>query len=150
MSAALHLAGTDDLDRLEPMVAAYHALEGIPSTEADRRAALLPLLDGTLPFGVAYLIGPRRSPVGYIVVSFGYSVELGGIDGFVDEFFIRERVRGRGIGTEVLGKLLPALSDTGVRALHLEVARDNDAAQRLYGRAGFTMRDRYALMTRVG
>jgi ribosomal protein S18 acetylase RimI-like enzyme len=83
------------------------------------------------------------------VGSFGYSVELGGIDGFVDEFFIRESVRGRGMGTEVLGKLLPALSQNGVRALHLEVARDNDAAQRLYTRAGFRMRDRYALMTRV-
>lgn len=150
MSAALHLAGPDDLDRLEPMVAAYHSFEGIATTEADRRAALSPLLDGTLPFGVAYLIGPRRSPVGYVVVSFGYCVELGGIDGFVDEFFIREKVRGRGIGAEVLGKLLPALSESGVRALHLEVARDNEAAQRLYRRAGFSMRDRFALMTRMG
>jgi ribosomal protein S18 acetylase RimI-like enzyme len=149
MSAALHLAGPDDLDRLEPMVAAYHAHEGIDTTKEQRRTALAPILDGSLPFGVAYLIGPRRSPVGYIVVSFGYSVELGGIDGFVDEFFIRESVRGRGMGTEVLGKLLPALSQNGVRALHLEVARDNDAAQRLYTRAGFRMRDRYALMTRV-
>lgn len=149
MSAAIHLAGPDDLDRLEPMVASYHAFEGIGSTEDDRRAALMPILDGSLPFGVAYLIGPRRSPVGYIVVSFGYSIELGGIDGFVDEFFIRQSVRGRGMGTEVLTKLLPALSQNGVRALHLEVARDNAAAQRLYARAGFRMRDRYSLMTRV-
>ena len=135
MSAALHLAGTDDLDRLEPMVAAYHALEGIPSTEADRRAALLPLLDGTLPFGVAYLIGPRRSPVGYIVVSFGYSVELGGIDGFVDEFFIRERVRGRGIGTDLLRSLMNEAHGGKVPVrLHVE---KHSPALNLYLRHGF-------------
>ncbi|UYV38885.1 GNAT family N-acetyltransferase [Rhodobacteraceae bacterium D3-12] len=144
----LHLANPADLDRLERLVAAYHAFEGIESDETHRRAALAPLLDGT-PHGVAYLIGPKLAPVGYIVVSFGYSVELGGIDGFIDEFFIREKVRGRGMGSEVLMTLLPALSQHGVKALHLEVAHDNDAAKRLYQRSGFEPRAAYHLMTRT-
>ena len=147
MSATLHLAGPDDLDRLEPMVAAYHTFEGIASTEAFRRQSLGPLLAGT-PHGVAYLIGMRRAPVGYIVISFGYSVELGGVDGFIDEFFIRENVRGRGMGTEVLSALLPALGEHGVKALHLEVAPENTRAQKIYARAGFRLRDGYCLMTR--
>ncbi len=146
--STLHLARPDDLDRLEPMVAAYHGFERIDSTEDARRAALAPLLDGT-PHGVAYLIGPRRAPVGYIVISFGYSVELGGIDGFIDEFYIRERVRGRGMGSEVLHSLLPALSEHGVKALHLEVDHDNARARRLYERAGFKSREQYHLMTRT-
>ncbi|PIE13095.1 MAG: GNAT family N-acetyltransferase [Rhodobacterales bacterium] len=145
---ALHLARPDDLDRLLPLVAAFHATRGIEQDDTTRRAALLPLLEG-LPHGVAYLIGPRRSPVGYIVVSFGYSVERGGIEGCVDEFFIREKVRGRGMGTEVLLGLLPALEQHGIKALHLEVAHDNTAAKRLYQRAGFRARDGYHLMTRT-
>ena len=145
---ALQIATPEDMDRLLPLVAAYHAYEGIDQTDDTRHAALLPLLTGT-PHGVAYLIGPRRAPVGYIVLSFGYSVELGGIDGFIDEFFIRERVRGRGMGSEVLLGLLPALEDHGVKALHLEVDRENAAAQRLYARAGFKLRDKYCLMTRT-
>lgn len=148
MSASLHMATGDDLDRLEPLVAAYHAFEGIESDETSRRRALGPLLDGT-PHGVAYLIGMRRAPVGYIVISFGYSVELGGIDGFVDEFFIRPNVRGRGMGTEVLAKLIPAIGQHGVKALHLEVNPKNANAQRLYARAGFRLRDGYHLMTRM-
>ncbi|MGB5558288.1 MAG: GNAT family N-acetyltransferase [Paracoccaceae bacterium] len=147
MSAALHLATIEDLDRLEPMVAGYHAFEGIDSDEEKRRTTLTPLLTGT-PHGAAYLIGMRRAPVGYIVISFGYSVELGGIDGFIDEFFIRENVRGRGMGTEVLTSLLPALGDHGVKALHLEMAPKNDRAQRVYARAGFRLRDGYCLMTK--
>ncbi|KPP85683.1 MAG: putative acetyltransferase [Rhodobacteraceae bacterium HLUCCO07] len=144
----LHLARPDDLDRLEPMVAAYHGFAQIDTTENARRTALAPLLDGT-PHGVAYLIGPRRAPVGYIVISFGYSVELGGIDGFIDEFFIREKVRGRGMGSEVLHALLPALSEHGVRALHLEVHHDDTRVRRLYERAGFKPRERFHLMTRT-
>jgi ribosomal protein S18 acetylase RimI-like enzyme len=53
------------------------------------------------------------------------------------------------MGSEVLNALLPALGAHGVKALHLEVARDNDAARRLYARAGFESRDRYSLMTRT-
>lgn len=147
MSAALHLAKLDDLNKLEPMVAGYHSFEGIDSTEENRRAALTPLLEGT-PHGIVYLIGIRRAPVGYIAISFGYSVELGGIDGFIDEFFIRENVRGRGMGTEVLTSLLPALGEHGVKALHLEVSPKNADAQRVYARAGFHLRDGYCLMTK--
>ncbi len=146
--STLQIARPEDIDRLEPLVAAYHAHEGIETSADQRRAALAPLLEGT-PHGVAYLIGPKVAPVGYIVISFGYSVELGGIDGFIDEFFIRERVRGRGMGSEVLMSLLPALSQHGVKALHLEIDRDNDTARRLYRRAGFEPREKYHLMTRT-
>ncbi|MDQ2092558.1 GNAT family N-acetyltransferase [Rhodalgimonas zhirmunskyi] len=146
--SSLTLARLEDIDRLEPLVAAFHTFAGIESTEEGRSKALVPLLEGT-PHGVAYLIGPRRAPVGYIVISFGYSLELGGIDGFIDEFYIREKVRGRGMGSEVLLTLLPALSEHGVKALHLEVDRDNERARRLYQRAGFEPREKYHLMTRV-
>ncbi len=147
MSAALHLAKPADLPRLQSLVAVFHAQEGITQSDEDRAAALTPLLEGT-PHGAAYLIGPKNGPVGYLVVSFGYSVEMGGVIGFIDEFYIRENVRGRGMGGEVLRTLMPALSDYGVKALHLEVKRDNEGASRLYTRLGFVARDDYHLMTR--
>ena len=98
--------------------------------------------------GLPILIGPKKSPVGYIAISFGFSLEMGGIDGFIDEFYIRANVRGRGMGSEVLESLLPALAQHGVKALHLEVSPGN-RAQKLYARAGFKLRDGYHLMTRV-
>lgn len=145
--STVSLAQIDDLTGIAPMVAAFHAQAGIDSDEASREAALMPLLEG-IPHGALYIIGPRRAPVGYIALSFGYSIEMGGIDGMIDELFIREPVRGRGLATEALLKLLPALSQNGVRALHLEVDRADEAAQRLCARAGFRLRDQYALMTR--
>ncbi len=146
MTAALSLAGPQDLDRLLPLVAAYHDFEGIAQSDAERRAALMPLLQGS-PHGAIWLIGPRRAPVGYVAVSFGWSIELGGMDGFLDEFYIRQSVRGRGMGSEALAVLLPELARAGLVALTLEVAPDNDRAARVYERRGFRLRDGYHLMT---
>lgn len=144
---ALHLAKPDDLERLLPLVAAFHAEQGIESSEDFLRSALLPLLSGS-PHGAAYLIGPARAPIGYLVISFGWSIEFGGLDGILDELYLRPKVRGRGIAAEVLHALPRALAGGGLRALHLEVDRDNERAQRLYARAGFTPRSGYMLMSK--
>ncbi|WP_299686568.1 GNAT family N-acetyltransferase [uncultured Tateyamaria sp.] len=147
MSAALTLALPEHFDRLDALVAAFHAEEGITLNAEARAAGLKPLLDG-IPHGAAYLIGPPRAPIGYVIVTFGWSVEFGGMDGFVDEIFVRPGVRGRGVASEVLLALPRALAGAGVKALHLEVAQDNEAAQRLYARSGFGLRSGYHLMTR--
>ena len=145
MTKLLHLAGPDDAARLLPMIAAYHAHDGIDCDDAHRSAAIAPLLEGS-PHGAIWLLGPKISPVGYIAVSFGWSIELGGMDGFIDEFWIREKVRGRGMGGEVLLTLLKSLREAGMKALHLEVAEGNERAERLYLGAGFRRRD-FRLMT---
>lgn len=146
--STLQLARPEDIEKLAPLVAALHAHRGIDSSEEARRAALLPLLEG-IPHGVAYLIGPRVAPVGYIAISFGWSVAMGGLVGHIDEFFIRERVRGRGMGSDVLLSLLPALESHGLRALDIEVERENPRAHRLYARAGFKPHERSQLMIRT-
>lgn len=141
----LHLAGPQDAERLLPMIRAYHAFEGIDVSDEHRAEAIQPLLDGS-PHGAIWFIGPKMAPVGYITICFGWSIELGGMEAFVDEFWIREKVRGRGMGTEALAALLPTLRDAGLRALHLEVAPGNETATRLYERLGFQHRP-YRLMT---
>ncbi|MFK7744150.1 MAG: GNAT family N-acetyltransferase [Roseobacter sp.] len=148
MSAALTLAGPDHLDKLDALVAAFHAEEGITLAEDKRRAGLVPLLDG-IPYGAAYLIGPPRAPIGYLVVTFGWSLEFGGLDGFIDEIYVRPGVRGRGIASETLQSLPRALAGAGLKALHLEVNRTAASTQRLYQRAGFHPRENYMLMTKT-
>lgn len=146
MTTALRLAGAEDMARLLPMVSAFQAEEGVTKTEAQLRAALEPLLHGS-PHGAVWLIGPARAPVGYIIVCFGWSVEFGGLDGFIDEFWIRPAVRGRGMGSEVLAALIPTLAEAGMKGLHLEVQDDKTGAQALYARHGFRLRKGYRLMS---
>ena len=143
MSASINLAKPEDLDKLDALVGAFHDENGIKLSLEKRRAGLGPLLEG-IPHGCAYLIGPPRAPIGYVIVTFGWSIELGGMDGFIDELWVREKVRGRGMGSEALLTLQKALAEAGVRALHLEVAEG--ASVRLYKRAGFQRRP-HPLMT---
>lgn len=144
---SLHLAGEDDADKLLPLVAAFHGEMGLDTDADHRAAAIAPLLSGS-PHGAVWLIGPRRAPVGYILLTFGWSVEFGGLDAIVDELFIRPAVRGRGMGLEALDGIAKAMKQAGVHALHLEVERTDDKAQRFYRKALFATRENYIFMSR--
>lgn len=146
MSAALHLAKPQDLEKLMPLVMGFHREMDTGTEETALERALIPLLEGS-PYGAVYLMGPARAPMGYIVLTFSWSVELGGMDGFIDEIYLRPAVRGRGIALEALQSLRKTLQSAGLMALHLEVDRENAASQRLYQKACFELRDRYSLMT---
>lgn len=148
MSAALHLAKPDDIDKLCALCADFHAETGVQQDPAQRRAALEPLLEGS-PLGAAYLVGPARAPVGYVIVTFGWSVAFGGMTGAIDEIFVRPPVRRRGIATEVLAALARALSGAGLQVLELEARPEDEAALRLYQRARFAPREGVLPMIRA-
>ncbi|MBU2962146.1 GNAT family N-acetyltransferase [Citreicella sp. C3M06] len=144
---SLHLADPSDLQKLAAMVLSFHAERGYGSDQAHVEGALTPILDG-MPHGAIWLIGPRKAPVGYVMVSFGWSLEYGGLDAIVDEIYVRPAVRRRGMGGDALHQLSVGLREAGVCAMHLEVDRSDDRAQQFYRRNRFKMRDGYALMTR--
>lgn len=144
---SLHLATPEDLPKLLPLVAAFHEHQGFGTSPEHQHDAILPLLQGS-PHGAVWLIGPRRAPVGYVVVSFGWSVEYGGMDAIVDELFVRSAVRKRGMGSDALNGLAKALKEGGIKALHLEADQGNETLKRFYERAKFATRIGYAYMTR--
>ncbi|MEL6959566.1 MAG: GNAT family N-acetyltransferase [Pseudomonadota bacterium] len=147
MTLAITLAAPPDAPRLLPLIEAFHSEYGLSSTPESRDAALMPLLEGS-PLGAVWLFGPTKAPTGYTIITFGWSMEFGGMDAFVDELYIRPAVRQRGLASEALRAIASSLADVGVTALHLEVDRADEATQRLYTRARFELRDRYALMSR--
>lgn len=98
--------------------------------------------------GEIWMIGAKNGDaIGYVILTLGFSIEFGGRDAFIDEFFVASNYRGQGIGKQAIEFAAQRCRDLGVRALHLEVSRDNLRAQYLYRKSGF--RDRgYYLMTR--
>ncbi len=85
--------------------------------------------------------------VGYLAVTFGFSLEYRGRAAFIDELFIRESSRGQGLGREALNLAERYCGDEKVKALHLEVEHHREAALELYRRAGDEDHDR-RLMTK--
>ena len=98
--------------------------------------------------GRTWFIEAAGGSCGYLTLCYGYSLELGGRDACVDELYVRDPCRGRGLGTRALEAACDAARLDGVVALYLEVRQDNVDAQRYYERLGFERRDRYFLLAR--
>lgn len=147
MNVSLELARINDLSDLIPLVKAYHEFEEIESSERQIREAVTPLLT-TDHAGRIWFVTSGGERVGYVALCFGYSIEFRGHDAFLDELFIKAEYRSRGIGKEVLKLLETEAKKLGVKALHLEVAHENDRAKHLYETIGFEPRDRYTFMSK--
>ena len=145
MSTAINLGGPEDDERLLSLMARYHEECGLDYDDEHRARVAAPLLEGS-PLGAVWLIGPQRAPLGYVLVTFGWSVRLGGMIGWVEEVFIRPSVRSRGIGTEVLHAIAVSLGPAGIQALQVRVDGDERLA-RFCNRVGFAQTDDQRVMT---
>ncbi len=92
----------------------------IPSAMEGARRATLALLE-TPVFGNIWLLKLAEEAVGYMVLTFGFSLEFGGRDALLDELFIAEHHRGSGLGKQALLFAFDHCKKAGIRALHLEV-----------------------------
>ena len=117
-----------------------------PFDERGALKALEKVLIGELPARV-WLIVSNEAAIGYLVLTFGCSLEYRGRDAFLDELYIREEARGRGAGRQALEFVEQVCRSEGVQALHLEVERKNRRAQIVYRNFGFKEHDSY-LMTK--
>jgi N-formylglutamate amidohydrolase/GNAT superfamily N-acetyltransferase len=90
---------------------------------------------------------PPAQVCGYAILAYGFSLEFGGRDAFLDEFYIDEQFRGRGIGKAAPEAICQWARDTGLAAVHLEVEKANTSAKALYANLGFEDREHYHLMS---
>lgn len=142
----LELAGPAQLEELLPLVAAYHAFEGVEISTERRRNSVAKLLNDK-KLGEIWLVRKLDSLIGYIAICYSYSIEFGGHDAFVDEFYIAAAERGKGTGGRVLKEIAALLRARGIVAVHLEVDGMNERARAAYARAGFSSRDKYHVMS---
>ncbi len=145
------MARAGDLDALLALMEKYYDYDRHDFDRKKARNAMRRLLENRRLGSVLLALDARSNnngkPIGYLVLAFGYSLEFGGRDAFIDEFFIMEEYRGKGIGKAVLEHAQKVAKKQRVNALHLEVTKHNSAVIGFYRRAGFVDHDRY-LMTR--
>lgn len=128
------------------MMRDYYPIEGATFHPEVQGPALRALLaDPAL--GRVYLVRRNDEIAGYVVLTFDYGLEAGGREMFIDELFIVERHRGKGLGTRVLDFVSGACRELGGRALHLAVGFENERARAVYEKHGFvpTRRDMMTL-----
>lgn len=135
---------------LLPMMRALAEQEPNPNPGAFREALVRKTFHFLLDHperGRIWLLVFREQPIGYIVLTLGFSFEFFGTDAFIDELYVLPEYRRRGFGLRAVQHLETEAHKLGVNAVHLEVDEGNDPAFELYRRMGFEDHNRF-LMTK--
>jgi GNAT superfamily N-acetyltransferase len=138
MALRLLVAAPADYSTLEPMAVDFKIDDPEPRTERELLALRTLLADPHA--GTVFFIDQDRRTVGYAILCWGFSVEYGGRDAILDEFYVVRELRGRGLGLQVLALLAAEARQRGVVAIHLEVLSFEARNFNLYARAGYTDR----------
>ncbi len=83
-----------------------------------------------------YMLVCDGNNVGYCVTMKTYSVEAGGITIWIDELFVLEEYRSKGLGRELF-KYIEENGDKKLRRIRLEVELENGRAISLYKKMGY-------------
>lgn len=134
VSFSVRRAEPTDLEVLIELAAEYCEADDHAFDESTVRAGFGPLLDGD-QFGVVFVAEIDGTVDGYAVVSWGWSIEIGGMDVVLDELYTR--TKGRGAGTVLLHHVEADCRARGVKRIFLETELPNEGARRLYSREGF-------------
>lgn len=83
-----------------------------------------------------YIFEDGGKPCGFALLSKTFSQEAGGVSVTIEEIYIDEEYRGRGMATGFFEYLK---SIEGIARLRIEVEDSNEGAKRLYERMGFKL-----------
>jgi RimJ/RimL family protein N-acetyltransferase len=136
-------AGAADRAALLPLIEEFYAVDHHDFVLDRVTAALDPLLADDR-YGAVWLIERTAEPadavpLGYAVVTWGYSLEAGGVEAVLDEIFVRER--GDGAGASALAEICRRTARAGASRIYLETEAANSRVRRFYARNGFELED---------
>ena len=128
----------EDRDLVVPMVQAFYRSDAVdhPVDAAILERSFQDAASPAEPLLRGLLIQWEDKPAGYMYLTQCYSAEVGGRCVFLEEIFLKEEYRRRGLGAQVMAWLegeYPA-----ARRFRLEVTRANQGAVSLYQKAGYT------------
>ncbi len=87
--------------------------------------------------------------IGYMALGFGFSLECGGREAFIDELFILKQHRGLGIGTLAIKKAFEVCKKERINTLRLEVTKNNRRTKKFYQKLGFKDNQRTLLVKNI-
>ncbi len=136
---AIRRAAPGDLEFLLPLCRRYCLADDHPFDRARTLRGLAPLLENDR-YGLVWIAEAHGGALaGYAVVTWGWSVESGGLDALLDEIYTEPR--NQGIGSALLDAIEADCARRGCARLFLETERANESARRLYRRRGYTVED---------
>ena len=137
----IEVADGDDVDALVELWVSLVADQrpyGAHLLAAENRARVREFLANFVATG-SVLVARDDRVVGFVM----FRIESGAYEqdvsrGFIDNVFVRPQRRGEGIGSDLLAAAEDVLSERGADVAALSVLAENEGAQRLYERRGYS------------
>ena len=130
-----------DIEVITQMMQDFYAIDNYPM-DVEVTKTLFQEFISNEHLGKSWLIYSENEIVGYIILTFIFSFEYGGKIAFVDELFIKETARGKGIGKEAIQFIQQEVPKLSLKLLYLEVEPHNENAQKLYLAHDFVIHNR--------
>jgi len=125
-----------EIPELVALMREFYAESGFPLPEEAAARTFAALIDDPR-LGQIFLLRAGGQAAGFVVLTVCFSMEYGGLKGFVDDLFVAPGFRRRGLGGLALAAVLAECHERGVRALLVETGPENKAALATYKAAGF-------------
>jgi len=138
-------ASSSDTEQMLPLIEAYWRHDDIAGYEGARLRRQLEEFLCAPAFGRGWLATHSGVAVGYLLCTFVYSFEHGGLMAEIDEFFVGAPYRRQGIGQALLASARSSLAALGCVCLQMQVADGNALARDFYTRQGFEEKAGYRL-----
>ena len=137
-----------DIEIITQMMQDFYAIDNYPM-DVEVAKNLFQEFISNEHLGKSWLIYSENEIVGYIILTFIFSFEYGGKIAFVDELFIKETARGKGIGKEAIQFIQREVPKLSLKLLYLEVEPHNENAQKLYLAHDFELHNRKLMKYKV-
>ena len=137
-----------DISTITQMMQDFYAIDNYPM-DVEVAKNLFHEFISNENLGKSWLMYSKNEIVGYIILTFIFSFEYGGKIAFVDELFIKETARGKGIGKEAIQFIQREVPKLSLKLLYLEVEPHNENAQKLYLAHDFELHNRKLMKYKV-
>ncbi len=141
----IRLATENDLDVIHTFITQKAEFDGVPHPLQITIDQLRQTLFVNPPLAQVLLAEVEQRPVGFLLFSHGYSSFLTKPNLWMDDLFVQDHMRDRGVGTALLRKLAEIAQERGCGRLEWTVATRNDAAIAFYQKHGAQILDNVRL-----
>ena len=132
---------TTDIDIIVQMMQEFYAIDNYPiDAEISKKLFHEFIADENL--GKAWLILSDNEIIGYVILTFIFSFEYQGKIAFLDELYLSEKARGKGIGNQTVAFIIERSKKLSLKLIYLEIENHNQNAQKLYIASGFELHNR--------